>query len=699
MKTKNFIVGAMILFSLTSCGEKETNPLLAEWKTPFQTPPFDKIELAHYKPAFEAAITEARAEVDAIVNSTEEPTMENTVLALDKSGKKLDRVANIFFNLNSAATSEEMQAIAREVSPMLTDFSNDVQLNLNLFAKVKKVYGQRESLTLTIEEAKILEDSYKGFVRGGANLSDEAKTEYRAVSKELSELSLKFDENELAETNAFDLLITNEEELAGLPDGAKEMAAMTAKEKEKEGWMFTLQYPSYIPVMKYADNRDLREKMYRAFTSRAFKGDERDNQANVKRIVELRLKKANLLGYNTYADYVLEERMAENAGKVLGFLNQLHEASKPFALKEYNEVEAFAKKLGLKSKLQRWDWSYYSEKLKKEKYSIDDEQLKPYFKLENVQAGIFELTNRLFGLKYVENTEIPVYHKDVKTFEVYDENDKFMSILYLDFFPRASKGGGAWMTSYRSQEKVNGKDIRPFVSIVCNFTQPTETKPSLLTFNEVTTFLHEFGHALHGMLANCEHKSVSGTSVYRDFVELPSQIMENYATEKEWLDLWAVHYETGEKLPAELIKKIIKANNFNAGYGSERQLSFGMTDMAWHSVAAPVKLSVGDFEANAMSATDIFEPVEGSNMSVVFGHIFAGGYAAGYYGYKWAEVLDADAFAAFKENGIFDKETAKKFRENILEKGGSEHPMVLYKRFRGQEPTVDALLKRSGLKK
>lgn len=696
MKSKLALILVTFLI-LSSCMEK--NPLLKEkWATPYETPPFDQIRLEHYMPAFEQSIAIAKKELEHIINNQDEADFKNTIVALENVGDQLDKVANVFFNLNSAETSDEMQKIAREVSPILTEFSNDLSLNPELFSRVKKVYEKRENLNLSTEELMVLENLYKGFISGGANLNDQEKEEYRSVSKELAELSLKFDENVLAETNGFELLITNENELAGLPDGAKEMASMEAKEKGKEGWLFTLHYPSYMPVLKYADNRSLREKMYVANASKACKGDERDNQEILKRIVELRLKLANLLGYKTFADFALDRRMAKTANRVFQFLDELHEASKPAAMREYKEVQEFANKLGFKGKIKQWDWSYYSEKLMKEKYAIDDELLKPYFKLENVQEGIFDLSAKLFGLSFIENQNIPVYHKDVKVFEVYDDKNQFLSVLYLDFFPRSGKSGGAWMTSFRQQEIKNGKNIRPFVSVVCNFTKPTESKPSLLTFNEVTTFLHEFGHALHGMLSNCTYASVSGTSVYRDFVELPSQLMENFATEKEWLDSWAVHYESGEKIPAEYIEKIKKANNFNAGYNSERQLSFGMTDMAWHSVSSPVDVSVTEFEKAAMQKTSIFEPVKGTLLSTAFSHIFAGGYAAGYYSYKWAEVLDADAFQLFKEKGIFNKEVANAFKENILMKGGSEDPMVLYKKFRGSEPNTDALLIRSGLK-
>lgn len=514
---------------------------------------------------------------------------------------------------------------------------------------------------------------------------------------EISQLGLKFDENLLAETNGFTLHITREEDLAGLPESAKEQAALTAKEKNLEGWVFTLHAPSYIPFLKYADKRDLREKLYRAYSSRGNKDNDYNNNGIIKRMVALRLEKANLLGYKNYAEYALADRMAQTPEAVNDFLARLLEASHPYALAEKKEVEDFARKSGFTGELQRWDWAYYSNKLKQEKYALDDEMLKPYFKLEKVQEGVFGLAHSLYGLTFKEVNNIPKYHEDVKTFEVYDKDGSFLAVLYTDFFPRESKGGGAWMTEFRGQHRQNGKDVRPLVSIVMNFTKPTETKPSLLTFDEVTTFLHEFGHALHGMLSKVTYNSTSGTNVYRDFVELPSQVMENWAFEKEWLDQWAAHYETGEKIPAEYITKIHNAANFQSGYQSDRQISFGLVDMAWHTVTGEVKETVAAFEQQAMSATETFPAVDSSCFSAGFGHIFGGGYAAGYYSYKWAEVLDADAFSVFKQNGIFNAATADSFRKNILEKGGSEHPMILYKRFRGQEPQIDALLERSGL--
>ncbi|TKG90182.1 M3 family peptidase [Puteibacter caeruleilacunae] len=692
---------AMTVMSFNSgkkMNKEGANPLLMEFSAVHQAAPFEDIKPEHFVPAFKQRIEEAEKGIDAIVAQKEAATFDNTIIPLEEGSEKLGRLASVFFNMNSAVTSSEMQKIAQEVSPLLTAFSSKMLLNKGLYARVKTIHDKMDQLSFTEEQKTVVNNYYKDFVRNGANLNDEQKKRFVEIKTELSKLNLKFSENVLAETNAFELLITDEKDLAGIPESIREGAAMTAKSKGKEGWMFTLQYPSFVPFMKFADNRELREKMYRAYTSRGNKDNKYNNNENVKKIVNLRLELANMLGYSSYSEYVLKERMAETPKKVTAFLEDLHNASRPFAKKEYAEVLEFAKNNGGPKELKRWDWSYYSDKLKEEKYGFNDEAVKPYFKLENVSKGIFDLAHTLYGISFKEVNNIPKYHEDVKTYEVYDEKGNFLSVFYTDFFPRESKQGGAWMTDYRGQSNINGKMIRPHVSIVCNFNKPTATKPSLLTFDEVTTFLHEFGHALHGMLANATYPSVSGTSVYRDFVELPSQIMENFATEREWLDKVAVHYETGEKIPQELIDKMLKAKNYQAGYASERQLSFGMNDMAWHSITKPFKGDVVKFEKDAMSKTELFDEVKGSAFSPAFSHIFAGGYAAGYYGYKWAEVLDADAFSLFQKNGIFDKATAKSFRSNVLEKGGSIHPMILYKNFRGQEPTIEALLERSGLK-
>jgi peptidyl-dipeptidase Dcp len=698
---KNYARMATIVLFCAACATspKTDNPLLSEFNTPHHTPPFNQIKMEHYEPAFTKAIELAKKDVDAVINSKEEPTFENTIVALDNCGETLERISGIFFNLNEACTNPEMQAIAQKVSPMLSEYGNYVNLNEELFEKIKKVYQKKDKLNLNTEQSTLLEDTYKGFVRGGANLKGEAKKRYKEISKELSMASLKFGENELKETNAFELVITDQNELKGLPESALEMAAYAAKEKGKKGWLFTLQYPSFGPIMKYADNRKLREKIYRAYSSKAFKKNDNNNCEIIKKITSLRLERANLLGYKSHADYVLEERMAKSAANVNKFLADLLEASHSYAIKEKKEIVDYAKKLGFKGTMQRWDFGYYAEKLKQAKYKIDDEMIKPYFKLENVKKGIFDLANKLYGISFKEVNNIEKYHKDVETYEVYDNDGSFLAVLYMDFFPRESKSSGAWMTEFRGQKIKNGKDIRPLINVVTNFNKPTDKKPSLLTHGQVTTFLHEFGHALHGTLSKCTYGSTSGTSVFRDFVELPSQIMENWAMEKEWLDTWAVHYKTGEKMPAELIQKIKNAENYLSAYGNDRQVSFAMTDMAWHSITEPIKISVIDFEHKALAPTEMFPAVKGSCFSTAFGHIFAGGYAAGYYGYKWAEVLDADAFSVFKQNGIFDKKTAESFRKNILEKGGSQHPMELYVNFRGHEPTNEALIKRMGLAK
>ena len=701
-QTTKIVLACLLAMQLAiSCTNKTdmNNPLLKNFNTPHQTPPFNDIKAEHYLPAFKEAMKRGREEIDQIVNNAEEPTFKNTIEAMENTGKLLNRISNIFFNLNSAATNDTIQAIAREVSPLLSEYGNDIALNEKLFARVKTVYDQKENLQLTPEQTKLLENTYKSFVRQGALLSGEAKARYREVTAELSQLSLQFGENVLAETNAFKLHITNKADLAGLPAQYVEAAAALAKSEGKEGWLFSLQAPSYIPFMKYADNRDLREKLFKAYAFRANNNNEHDNKENIIRIANLRLEKANLLGYSSHADYVLEERMAKSPQKVNEFLNELFEKAYPFAQKEVKEVADFAKTLGFKDQLQRWDFAYYSDKLKTSRFKLNDEMTRPYFQLDKVKEGIFSLANKLYGLTFKRNTDIQVYHPDVEAYEVFDEDGSFLSVLYLDFFPRNSKQGGAWMTSFRDQHKDNGVDIRPQISVVCNFTPGSENQPSLLTFNEVTTFLHEFGHALHGMLSEVTYESLAGTSVYRDFVELPSQIMENWATQKEWLQQVAFHYQTGEPIPAELIDNIIASDQFESGYSTVRQLSFGFNDMAWHSITSPISGDAISFEKAAMEKTELFPEVEGSAMSPAFGHIFNGGYAAGYYGYKWAEVLDADAFSLFKQNGIYDKTTAASFRHNILSKGGTEDPMTLYINFRGCEPTNEALLVRSGLVK
>ena len=677
----------------------DNNPLLQEFNTPHQTPPFTQIQTAHYIPAFTAAMEEGRAEIKAIIDNPATPDFNNTIEALEKAGNKLSRISSIFFNLNSAETSEAIQEVAREVSPLLSEYGNDIWLNEALFARVKAVYEQKDKLTLSTEQATLLDNTYKGFVRRGALLNAEDKQKYRNITAELSKLSLQFGENLLAETNDYKLHITDEADLAGLPEAVREAAQQLAESEGKEGWMFSLHAPSMLPFMQYADQRELREQLFRASTKRGNQDNQNDNKANILRQAELRLAKAQLLGYRSHADYVLEERMAQSADKVNAFLNELFEKSFPFAQEDVAQVAAFAKQQGLEGELQRWDFAYYSEKLKTSLFDLNEEMTKPYFQLEKVKTGIFDLTNKLWGLSYKLNKDIPVYHPDVFAYEVFNRDEQVISVLYLDFHPRKGKQGGAWMTSFRDQHMENGQNIIPHVSVVCNFTPPTASRPSLLTFNEVTTFLHEFGHALHGMLSEVTYESLSGTSVYRDFVELPSQIMENWALEKEWLQDVAVHYQTGETMPEDLIQKIIAADNFQSGYLTVRQLSFGFNDMAWHSITEPLATDAISFEKAAMAKTELFPEVAGSCFSTAFGHIFDGGYAAGYYGYKWAEVLDADAYALFKEKGIFDQATAESFREHILSKGGTRHPMDLYIAFRGAEPSVEALLLRSGLSK
>ena len=670
------------------------NPLLS----PFDTAPFSQIKNEHFKHAFLKSIEDARAEIDAITENTDAPTFENTIEALEFSGQQLDRISSVFFNLNSAETNEEIQKIAQEVSPLLSEFGNDITLNEALFKRVKAVYDQKDSLDLTVEQNTLLDKKYKSFSRNGANLSEEKKTRLRAIDAKLAKLKLTFGENVLAETNKYQLHLTDEADLDGLPEGEKEAAAQLAISKGKEdGWMITLDYPSYIPFMKYAKNRELRKELSMAFGSKAFHNDELDNQENVLEIAKLRFERANLLGYKTHANFVLEERMAQKPEKVHSFLNELLAKAKPAAEREFKQLEDFAKKLDNIDRLEKWDSSYYSEKLKQELFNLDDEKLKPYFKLENVINGVFKVAENLFDLQFEEVHDIEKYHDEVKTYKIYDTDKNFISLFYADFHPRAGKRGGAWMTSFKSQWKRNGENVRPHISNVCNFTPSTKSKPSLLTFNEVTTLFHEFGHGLHGMLANTTYPSLSGTSVFWDFVELPSQVLENWCYEKEALELFAKHYETGETIPMELVQKIKESATFQEGMQTLRQLSFGLLDMSWHGVDPTGITNVKAHEDEAFKNTSLYPETPETCMSTAFSHIFQGGYSSGYYSYKWAEVLDADAFAYFKEEGIFNKEVATKFKDNVLSQGGTENPMTLYKRFRGAEPKVEALLERAGL--
>jgi Zn-dependent oligopeptidase len=670
--------------------------LTSTFNTKHNTAPFSQIKLEDYKPAFIENIAEAKAEIDAIINNSEAPTFENTIEALDFSGEKLDRLSSIFFNLNSAETCDEMQKIAQEVSPLLTEFSNDIALNEELFKRVKTVHDQKENLKLTTEQATLLDKKFKGFSRNGALLNEQDKLKLREIDTELAKLKLTFGENVLAETNNYQLHITNETDLKGFPEGAKEMAAILAKSKDLEGWIFTLDFPSYLPFVTYVDNRELRATMAIAAGKKSFQNNEFDNQENVKNIVKLRHERAQLLGYKSHSHFVLEERMAQNPSNVQSFLNDLLEKAKPAAQKEFAQLSAFAKELDGIDQLEKWDGAYYSEKLKQKLFSLDDELLKPYFKLENVEKGAFEIANKLFGITFHEVFDIDKYHQDVKTYEVLDFEGKLVAVFYSDYFPRKGKRNGAWMTSYKPQFIKEGINKRPHVSIVCNFTPPTETKPSLLTFNEVTTLFHEFGHALHGMLANTTYPSLSGTSVYWDFVELPSQVMENWCYEPEALAIFAKHYETGEIIPQHFVEKIKESASFLEGMATLRQLSFGILDMAYHAKSQTIE-DVKAFEKQTMEGTSLYPDVAENCMSTSFSHIFQGGYSSGYYSYKWAEVLDADAFAYFQECGIFNKEVATKFKDNVLSKGGTELPMELYKKFRGQEPKPEALLKRAGL--
>ncbi len=673
------------------------NVLLSKFTTKYNTAPFSQIKNEDFLPAFIKGIELAKAEIDAIVRNPIKPTFENTIEALAFSGDLLDRISSIFFNLNSAETNDEIQKIAQEVSPLLSEFGNDVRLNPDLFARVKTVYEQRDKLNLNPEQTTLLDKKYKSFSRNGANLPEDKKNQLREIDKELSKLSLQFGENVLAETQAYQLHIANESDLAGLPEGTIEAARSLAKSQEKEGWTFTLDYPSYVPFVTYANNRELRKKMAIAFGAKGFQNNEFDNQEIVLKIAKLRFDRAQVLGYATHAHFVLEERMAESPEKVKTFSNDLLEKAKPAALKEFAQLTAFAKELDGIDHLEKWDGAYYSEKLKQKLFNLDDEILKPYFQLEKVLDGAFAVAQKLYGITFEEIYEVDKYHEEVKTYAVKDEDDQLVAVFYADFFPRKGKRNGAWMTSFKSQYIKKEINERPHISIVCNFTKPTETKPSLLTFNEVTTLFHEFGHALHGMLANTTYPSLSGTSVYWDFVELPSQILENWCYEPEALALFAYHYETGEMIPMELVHKIKESASFQEGMATMRQLSFGLLDMGWHAQDPSNIKDIKAFETEQFAATQLYPDVKENAMSTSFSHIFQGGYSSGYYSYKWAEVLDADAFEYFQEKGIFNKEVATKFKENVLSKGGTEHPMILYKRFRGQEPKPEALLRRAGL--
>ncbi len=694
---KNLLIAGAALALITGCTMK--NPLLTESSAPFGAPQFDKIENEHYLPAFEAGIAEAKAEIDAIIANEEEPTFENTIEAMEYAGETLNNVAGIFYNLMEANTNEQMQEIAEQISPMLTEYEMYVSLNPVLFEKVKAVYEKRNELGLDQDQMKLLKDNYKGFVRGGANLSDEDKELYSKWSEELSLTTLQFSKNVLAATNAYVLNITDEADLAGLPEFVRTMAAETAAEKGLEGWAFTLDAPSYSPFLKYSEKRDLRKQIWTAYNTRAI-GGEFDNTGIVRKIVDLRIRIANILGYETYADYALETRMAKDRKTVTEFIMNLLEPSLPYAKKDVADVFAYAKKNGFEGdRLESWDFSYWSEKYQQAEYSLSAEELKPYFQLESCIDAVFGLASRLYGISFQELDNVPVYHEDVKVYEVKDADGSHLALFYADFFPRASKRGGAWMTEFRGQSIKDGVEKRPFISIVCNFTKPTADAPALITHDELTTFLHEFGHALHGIFAQGRYGSLTGTNVSRDFVELPSQIMENWAFEPEYLNSFAKHYQTGEPIPAELIEKIVAAKNYLAGYAQVRQLHYGLLDMSWHTLTALPSESTVEFEKKALAPYAVMPAVEGTAFSGSFSHIFSGGYSAGYYSYKWAEVLEADAFSLFKEKGIFNTDVAASFRENILSKGGAQDEAVIYRNFRGHDPQPEALMKKLGLTK
>jgi Zn-dependent oligopeptidase len=672
------------------------NPLLSSWNGPFSSAPFSKIKNSHFLPAIKEAIVQAKKEIETI-KENKETSFENTVVALDRSGHQLDLISSVFFNLHSAESNDELQDLAQEISPLLTQYGNDIILDQDLFTKVKLVYDNEDRSSLTEAEKMLLKKTYKSFVRNGALLNETDKIKLREIDQELSKIKLEFGNHVLEETQRFEKHIVDETLLKGLPPNAIEAAKMEAEQREKEGWVFTLDFPSYQAVLKYADDRNFRKEMHLAFNSKAFKGDKLDNKAIVLKIAKLRNQRAKLLGYQTHAHFVLEERMAKTPAKVTSFLNQLYEKAFPIAKKEMEELLAFAQLQGFRDELQSFDTAYYAEKLKQSLFNIDDEALKPYFSLDKVIEGAFGSAQLLYGIKFIERFDIDKYHSDVKTFEVLDANGDHLAVFYADFFPRKGKRAGAWMTSFQDQYEVNGKDHRPHISIVCNFNKPTKDLPSLLTFNEVTTLFHEFGHALHGILSKTPFKSISGTSVYWDFVELPSQIMENWCFEKESLDRFARHYKSGELIPDELIAGIKASSNFMEATATMRQISFGLLDMAWHGDENIDHINDGVLlEDKAMESTRLLTKIEGTNTSCQFSHIFSGGYSAGYYSYKWSEVLDADAFEYFKEKGIFDQDVAKAFRK-LLSSGGSIDPEILYREFRGRDASVDALLKRAGI--
>lgn len=682
-----------IVSTASTAMAQNNNPLLQEWSTPHQTPPFSQIKNEHYAPAMRTAIKEATKNVDNIVKQKAAPTFENTIVALQKSSELLDRISGVLFNLNECCTNGEIQKIVMELTPELTRYENSVSMNQKLFQRVKAVYDQRSQLDLTTEEYTLLENTYKSFVRNGVNLTGSAKKTFAKNSERLAQLSQKMNQNVLADNNDFILHITNSADLEGLPQNTIDGAREEASERNLDGWVFTLAYPSYGPFMTYCQNQELRKQMWQAYNSRGNRGNANDNNEVIREMTYLRYQQAQALGFKSYSEFVLSNRMCETPKQLEEFLGQLVKAAMPFAIKDLKEVSKYAKAHGATLPLQRWDFSFWSEKLKQEKYNFDEEQLRPYFQLEKVRQGIFDLYGKLYGLTFKEASNIEVYHPDVKVYEVFDGN-RFMGILYLDMHPRASKRSGAWMTEFRGQSNINGNQIRPLIQVVCNFSKPIGNKPALLSFDEVETFMHEFGHAMHGMLSDCTYPGTSGTNVKRDFVELPSQVMENWCYEPQFLNTFAKHYQTGDTIPSEFIKKIKAAEKYLSGWMCLRQLDLGMVDFAFHTISAPIEGPIEDFEHQHMN--ELMAPVKGANTSTAFTHIFAGGYASGYYGYKWAEVLDADVFSKFKQNGIFDKATAEAFRREILSKGGSEHPAILFRNFMGRDPNIYALLLRSG---
>ena len=675
----------------------DNNPFLTDVQTLHDTVPFHLLQTKHFEPALLEGMKMHQEEIDLIIQNPATPDFANTIIALEKSGTLLNRVSTVFGNLLSAETSDEMQAIAEKMMPLLTEHNNNITLNEALFARIKTVYETTDKELLNKEEQMLLQNTYDGFIRSGANLTPEQKKRFREISAEMSMLTLRFSQNKLKETNAYELSL-QADQLDGLPESALQAYAQTAKEKGKEGHIVTLQAPSFIPFMKYSQHRELRRQLYMAYNTQCTHDNEYNNLEIVKKLVNLRMECAQLLGFKTAADFVLTRRMAEKSENVYKLLNQLLEAYAPTAHQEVKELQALAKELeGEDFQLMPWDWAYYSAKLKEKKFNLNEEALRPYFELDKVINGVFGLATRLYGISFQVNKDIPVYHPDVTAYEVFDKDGSFLAVLYADFHPRASKRSGAWMTSYKEQWKDENGNSRPHISVVMNFTKPSADKPALLTFGEVNTFLHEFGHALHGMFANTTYQSLSGTNVYWDFVELPSQIMENFAIEKDFLNTFAQHYETGENIPEDMMQRIVDASNFNVAYACLRQLSFGLLDMAWYTRTEPFEGDVQTYEKEAWKQAQVLPDIEETCMTVQFSHIMAGGYSAGYYSYKWAEVLDADAFSLFQEKGIFNPEVANSFREHVLSKGGTEHPMTLYKRFRGQEPGIDALLKRNGI--